>query len=352
MKKNILFASFMMVGLLSSCTFTFVTSNSGSGDSVSENPSNSQSDGDASSSSGESSSSATSASSLPESSSTEASSSQAPASSSSSAASSSAAAGESDYVPAGYALKWSDEFVGSSLNDSSWTHQTGNGSDYGIWGWGNNEQENYQAANTSVSNGTLHITAKRETTTIGSTTYNYTSSRIRSYGKVSTTYGYVVAKMKLPAVQGMWPAFWMLPENAYQTKGWPTSGEIDIMENRGREAYQVGGTTHSADASGGDSYHTGSYGLASSIDNWHVYAVEWTSETIQFSADGHVYNTVDRATWVNGNSAYGEGPAPFNAPFHIIFNLAVGGNYDGGKLPPDNFASAAMDVDYVRIYQK
>ena len=84
----------------------------------------------------------------------------------------------------------------------------------------------------------------------------------------------------------------------------------------------------------------------------HVYAVEWTADSISFSADGHIYNTVDKATWVNGNAAYNGGPAPFNAPFHIVLNLAVGGQYDNNLLPPDSFSSATMDVDYVRIYQK
>ena len=363
MKKKLLVTSFMMLGLLSSCTFSFVTNSASSLADKSENSSNTQSDSpkstsDSVASSSSDSSSESSASSNPASSSVSSSSSSpsisssAASSSSTPTPSSSSLPTESDYVPAGYALQWSDEFVGSSLNASYWSQQTGNGSDYGIWGWGNNEQENYQAANTSVNGGSLHISAKRETTTIGSTTYNFTSSRLRSYGKISTTYGYVAAKIKLPAIQGMWPAFWMLPENAYQNKGWPTSGEIDIMENRGREAYTVGGTTHSANASGADVYHTGSYSLSTSIDQWHVYAVEWTADTIKFSADGNVYNTVDKATWVNGNDAYNNGPAPFNAPFHIILNLAVGGNYDNGVLPPDTFSSAAMDVDYVRIYQK
>ena len=350
MKKRLLVASLMMTGFLSSCTFSFTTDSASKNSEIASNP---QSDGGESSANKGTSSTEVASS---NSSSNPASSSNMPASStpvsSSSTPVSSSTPSETDYVPSGYNLKWSDEFAGSSLNDAYWTEQTGNGSDYGIWGWGNNEQENYQAANTSVGNGALHITAKRETTTIGSTTYNFTSSRLRSYGKISTTYGYVVAKIKMPAIQGMWPAFWMLPESTYQSKGWPTSGEIDIMENRGREAYSIGGTTHSANSSGADVYHTQAYGLSTSIENWHVYAVEWTADAISFSADGHVYSTVSKATWVNENSAYNGGPAPFNAPFHIILNMAVGGQYDNNLLPPDSFSSAAMDVDYVRIYQK
>lgn len=258
----------------------------------------------------------------------------------------------SGYVPAGYSLKWSDEFDGTSLDARCWTPQLGNGNDYGIWGWGNNEQEFYKAENATVSDGLLHIAAKKEDTVFGTTTYHYTSARLRTMGKVFTTYGYIEARIKLPPIVGMWPAFWMLPEANYQNKGWPTSGELDIMENRGRETTIVGGTTHSANDSYADVYHTQAITMASSIENWHIYAMEWTSEAVKFFADGILYNTVNRDVWVNGCSLYQGGPAPFNQPFHVILNLAVGGNYDGGRLPPSEFLSAEMSVDYVRIFQK
>jgi beta-glucanase (GH16 family) len=248
-------------------------------------------------------------------------------------------------------LKWSDEFSGTALDSSSWSAQVGDGSDYGITGWGNGEAEDYTADNATVSAGVLHITAVKESTTYNNTNYQYTSARLRTSGKVFKTYGYIEAKIKLPAVKGLWPAFWMLPESNYENRGWPTSGEIDIMENKGRETYKVGGTTHSANSNYGDAYHTGSTTLASSIENWHIYGVEWTDEAIAFSVDGVVYNTVSRDTWVNDCALYEGGPAPFNKPFHLILNLAVGGQYDGYTLPPSSFSSAEMLVDYVRIYQ-
>lgn len=321
MKKNLVASFLFLSALCSGCKFSFGPSSESS---------SKKEDDSSSSSAASSSSSAT------------------PISSETASDSSS---GDSAYVPKGYSLKWSDEFDGNVLNNSYWTPMTGNGNDYGIWGWGNNEQEYYKGDNATVSDGALHVTAKKEDNYVGSTLYRYSSARLRSYQKISTTYGYVEARIKLPPVQGMWPAFWMLPESNYQNKGWPTSGEIDIMENKGRQLYTVGGTTHSANGSYGDAYHTNSTSLSSSIDQWHVYAVEWTEETITFFADGVGYNTVSKAEWQNDCSLY-SGSAPFDRPFHVIFNLAVGGNYDNGTLPPNDFSSAEMSVDYVRIYQK
>lgn len=360
MKKMIPFALISLASLLSSCTVSFGLSSkntsSSKGDVSSEDKSSyvdSSSEGTpASSETSSSSSSKPVSSSKPTSSTTPLPSSSSAPTSSPIAASSSSSSSTSGYVPSGYSLKWSDEFEGSSLNSSYWTAQLGDGTDYGITGWGNSEAECYTANNATVGSGELKITAKKETASASGHSYNYTSSRLRTAGKITTTYGYVEARIKLPAIQGMWPAFWMLPEGTYQSKGWPTSGELDIMENKGREPNIVGGTTHSANDSYADVYHTESYTLSSSIENWHVYAMEWTSEAVKFSADGHVYNTVTRSTWVNGCSLYNGGPAPFNAPFHIILNLAVGGQYDGYQMPPDNFVSAAMEVDYVRIYQQ
>ena len=273
--------------------------------------------------------------------------------SSSSAIPSSSAASSFDdgTVPAGYSLKWNDEFDGDALKSNNWTPQIGDGSDYGITGWGNGEAENYQSDDATVSDGALHIAAVKDSTTYRNARYQYTSGRIRSNGKVSTAYGYIEAKIKLPAVQGMWPAFWMLPETSYANKGWPTSGELDIMEAKGRVPMVVGGTTHSANGSYADAYHTESTTLDSSIEEWHIYGVLWTDSEIDFSADGVVYNRVSRATWVNDCDLYDGGPAPFNKPFYLIFNLAVGGQYDSYLLPPSAFESAEMLVDYVRIYQ-
>jgi beta-glucanase (GH16 family) len=336
MKKHLVLSFLFLSALCSSCKISFGGVSSAGTSSAKEDTSKTP-DSSAPSVSSQGGTDSSSTPSVPASSSTDI-----PASSSSN---------EVSYVPSGYSLRWSDEFTGSALNSSYWTPMLGNGNDYGIWGWGNNEQEYYKAENATVSDGLLHITAKVENNSVGTTTYRYSSARLRSYGKISTTYGYIEAKIKMPTIRGMWPAFWMLPESAYQSKGWPTSGEIDIMENRGREAYKVGGTTHSATSSYADKYYTNSITLSSSVDNWHVYAVTWTADAITFLADGVAYNTVTKSQWQNDCALY-TGSAPFDQPFHILLNLAVGGQYDGGILPPSDFSSAEMSVDYVRIYQK
>lgn len=255
---------------------------------------------------------------------------------------------ESQYVPAGATLKWSDEFEGSSLNASYWSAQIGNGQDYGIWEWGNSEKQYYKEENATVANGKLTITAKAEETQYGSITYYYSSSRLRTYQKVSTTYGYIEAKIKLPAIQGMWPAFWMLPESTYADLGWPCSGEIDIMEARGRNVNDTTGALHYASDGTGNThtYQTGNVWV-DSIANWHCYAVQWTANEIQWYVDGNNFLSVSKDVW---NAGYGSASGPFSAPFHIILNLAVGGMFDNGILPPSDFTSAAMEVDYVRIY--
>jgi len=262
-------------------------------------------------------------------------------SSSSISLSSSSSSFDSPYVPGGYSLAWSDEFAGSALDSASWEHQIGNGS----WGWGNGESEYYTASNDAVTDGNLVITAKKET--MGGQAY--TSTRIRTYQKVSTTYGYIEAKIKLPPVQGMWPAFWMLPENSYQGVGWPGAGEIDIMENRGRVANVTSGALHYAsDGTGNTHTYKTAETSVGSISEWHVYALLWTEEAITWFVDGSAFLTVGRSTW---NSGYGTGDsAPFNAPFHLILNLAIGGQFDNWNLPPSDFEEATMSVDYVRIY--
>lgn len=233
------------------------------------------------------------------------------------------------------------------MNTSYWDHQIGDGSNYGVWAWGNNEKEYYTANNDTVTNGYLNITAKREA--MGG--YSYTSTRIRTYQKVSTTYGYIEARIQLPTVQGLWPAFWMLPENTYSGKGWPCSGEIDIMEAMGRVTGQSSSALHYAyDGTGNNhTYQTNTHAL-DSIANWHTYSCWWTQDSIVFSVDGVKHLTVEESTW---NKGYGTNDgAPFNANFHFILNLAVGGQFDNNLEPPSDFTSASMLVDYVRLYTK
>ena len=147
-----------------------------------------------------------------------------------------------------YKLNWHDEFDGNSLNMNYWSYQEGDGSQYGIPGWGNGEQQYYSQDNVSVNNGALKITARRE----NKGGKAYTSARIRTANKVAFTYGRIEAKIKLPPYQGLWPAFWMLPDTI--TYGnWPNSGEIDIMEAKGRLPNETSAAIHFAD----NKYNTG-----------------------------------------------------------------------------------------------
>ena len=226
-------------------------------------------------------------------------------------------------------LIWSDEFNTAGAPDpSKW------GYDIGAGGWGNSELQYYtnRVDNVLVSNGTLKIIAKKEAYS-GS---NYTSARLLSKGKFSFQYGKVEVSAKLPAGAGSWPAIWMLGDN-FATAGWPTCGEIDIMEQKGSDMNRIYSTLHYLG-------HSGSGGIGSSflINNvtteFHKYGLIWSSTSLQFLVDDVVYYT-----FLNSSSL------PFNQNFFMILNLAMGGNF-GGTVDPA-LSSALMEVDYVRVYQ-
>ena len=243
-----------------------------------------------------------------------------------------------DY-PDGYStLYWADEFDGTSLDTSKWSYEIGNGD----WGWGNGESQYYTNSNDSVSDGVLNITARRQTVE----SCNYTSARIKTQNKVKFTYGYVEAKIALPAVNGMWPAFWMMPNNSVYG-GWPHSGEIDIMEARGRVRYTSSSAIHFSD-SNGHTYLTQEKS-GHDISEFHKYAVEWKQDTISFFVDDVRYITYNKNQWSTQGST--NATAPFDQDFYIILNLAVGGQFDNWTMPPDNFTSATMKIDYVRVFK-
>ncbi|HWZ14718.1 MAG TPA: glycoside hydrolase family 16 protein [Mucilaginibacter sp.] len=226
-----------------------------------------------------------------------------------------------------YQLVWSDEFNGTSVNTSNWKFETGGG------GWGNNELEYYQAANATVANGYLSITAKKQQ--VGSN--QYTSARMKTQGLQQFTYGRVEARIKMPVVKGLWPAFWMLGTNI-TTVGWPKCGEIDIMEHINTDSLNHG-TIHW--------YNNGnaSYGgqVTTSPSQFHVYDVTWTPTAINWDIDGVQYFTANIANGINGTGC-------FQNPFFIILNLAVGGNWPGNTIDTSKLP-ASMVVDYVRVYQ-
>jgi beta-glucanase (GH16 family) len=232
-------------------------------------------------------------------------------------------------------LVWSDEFAGPMLDESKWTF------DVGGLGWGNAEMQFYTSRpeNVCIEDGHLVIEAREETLDIN----EYTSARLKTLGKVSWTYGRFEGRMRIPRGQGIWPAFWLLGENFEQYK-WPDCGEIDIMENIGREPSKVHGTIHGPRYSGGEGptavYELGSGAFA---DDFHVFAVEWERDEIRWYVDGKHYNTIKR----------GDVPGPwvFDKPFFMILNVAVGGNWPGDPDDTSTFPQEML-VDYVRVYQR
>ena len=256
-------------------------------------------------------------------------------------------------VPAPVGKQWNPTFAAefnagqSDLN--GWSYDIGTGQD----GWGNFESQSYtnSTSNVSVSGGALHLTAIG--TGSGSNT-TYTSGRIRTTNLFSQAYGLFEFRAKLPAGQGLWPAIWMMPkDSAYG--GWPRSGEIDILENRGQDTGEIQGTLHSGTSPGTVAQLTASYEPPGfDTTQWHTYALQWSAGpsptqpgTFRWYVDGNLYQT-RTGGWVVPAGATNQ-DAPFDKPFYLIMNLAVGGNYTGGLKPGPG--SYDMQVDYARAYQ-
>lgn len=240
----------------------------------------------------------------------------------------------------GYSLAWADEFNTGLLDPTAWAVQGGDGCP-NLCGWGNNELEYYtgRPENIFFQDGKLIIEAKKESFS----GKNYTSSKIISKGKKFFKFGRIDIRAKLPKGKGIWPALWMLPENNVYG-GWPTSGEIDIMELVGHEPNKVYGTLHFGPGPGSTMISRG-YTLSSGIfnDEFHVFSMEWRPDQIKLFVDGVLYSTVNRPDL--GAATY-----PFNEDFFFIFNLAVGGNWPGNPDGSTYFPQWLI-VDYVRVYQ-
>ena len=250
--------------------------------------------------------------------------------------------------PQGYTeLYWSDEFDGDKLDKGNWTYETGNGSG----GWGNNEAEYYTDSNDFVSDGVLTIRAKAE----NRGNFNYTSTRIKTQNKVHFTYGYVEARISLPVVTGMWPAFWMMPNDSVYG-GWPHSGEIDIMEADCGYEFGTSCAIHYSLTGGSHTYDTGYNNMRtrdyqSSITEFHVYKLDWQEDMISVYVDDRLIKEFPQRMWSTASVSKDENPiAPFDQEFYIILNMAVGGNYVKGNIPDGDFTSAEMIVDYIRVY--
>lgn len=234
-------------------------------------------------------------------------------------------------------LSYNEEFTSTSSIGNEWTYDIGNND-----GWGNEEDEYYtnNIENSNISNGTLNITALKES----KDGYNYTSARLVS--KKSFLYGQIEVCAKLPEGAGTWPAIWMLPTN--NTYGnWPDSGEIDIMEAIGKQPNYIRGSLQmNAYNFKTDNQKTASIEVNDLYSSYHVYDVLWTPNKIELSVDGHVYFTYDRNVYDIGSDAWKAWP--YNEPFNLILNLAIGGTY-GGTVDNSIFPQT-MSVKYIKVY--
>lgn len=236
---------------------------------------------------------------------------------------------------ANLSLTWEEDFNGASLNLNNWSYEIGTGSN----GWGNNELQYYREENTSLQDGHLVITAKKES--VGSS--EYTSSRLVTMNKHNFRYGRIDVRAALPRGQGIWPAVWMLGTN-FPSVGWPASGEIDIMEmvgGNGREN-TVHGTVHwqnqgqHAEFGGSKTRASGTYS-----DEFHVYSIIWTENQIRWLVNDEQYHAIDTSP---------DELDEFRKPFFFIVNLAVGGNWPGSPNNSTTFPQHLI-VDYIRVFQ-
>ncbi len=255
-----------------------------------------------------------------------------------------------------YRLIFKDDFSSNNLNKNNWEVMIGDGKKYGVTDWGNDEKQFYREDNIKFKDQEMYIVAKKETERNDTRGKTYTSGRIRSENLVSYTYGRIEARIACPFGDGLWPAFWMLPDskdNPYG--GWPNSGEIDIMEVRGRQHYSMFGTIHISDEYGIHDTRASDYLFpeGQDISNYHKYAVEWEEGSIKWFCDDVLYLTIDKDhnpwTLKEGTGVF---PSPFDKKFHILINMAVGGNFDGNRLPLDKELPAYMKIDYVKWFKK
>lgn len=252
--------------------------------------------------------------------------------------------GDTDDSPECNDLIWSDEFDGDVLDETKWSYQRG--------GWnGSNVQNCYVDENTSVSDGSLIITAKYEPGfDCFNATTDFTSGFIQTKDRIDWTYGYFEARVKLPASNSTWPAFWMSPQDAiYGT--WPRSGEIDIFEVKGHDITKSFGNAHWGISASDKRQEKGTFEIED-VTQWHLYAVEWIEGELNFYIDDVWYHTINDFRAPNATVH----PGPFNIGYYLRLNMAVGGdfldephndaNHNLNQLP------ATMEVDYVRVYNK
>ncbi|MGO4347620.1 family 16 glycosylhydrolase [Paenibacillus sp. MCAF9] len=266
----------------------------------------------------------------------------------------------SDPAIAGMNLIWQDEFSGTALDTNKWNYETGYyiGNDPNSWGWGNAELEHYtnSTQNVFVQDGKLNIRALNDPKSFPQDPSRYalySSGKINTKDHLSFQYGRVDIRAKLPTGNGVWPALWMLPkDSAYGA--WAASGEIDIMEAKGRLPSTTSGAVHFGGQWPVNRYIAGEYHFSEGqtfANDYHVYTMIWEEDNIKWYVDGEFFFKVSRDQWYSV-AAPNNPNAPFDQPFYIIMNLAIGGHFDGGLAPSPSDIPATMLVDYVRVYKE
>lgn len=228
---------------------------------------------------------------------------------------------------------WEDNFDETRLNESYWNYQLGDGCP-DLCGWGNNERQIYTKENARLERGNLIITATKENDV-------YKSSRITTKNKIEFQYGTIEVRAKLPAGHGLWPAIWMLGSNI-DDRGWPDCGEIDIMEYVGKEPHIIYNSLHTRQ-SFGNTINSRKTLIENVEEGFHSYKSIWTKDKIEFYIDNKLVYTFspeikNDKTW------------PFNQPFYIIINLAIGGNF-GGPEVDDTIFPKQFEIDYIKIWK-
>jgi len=274
--------------------------------------------------------------------------------------------------PEGWRLVWSDEFDGPAIDRGKWDF------DVDCWGGGNNERQCYtdDPRNVAIKDGRLVITARKERTTgaafplsqrgepgkaSATATKDYSSARLVTRGRAAWTYGRIEVRAKLPQGQGTWPAIWMLPERPGYGS-WAASGEIDILEAvnlgvrcddcAGGMENRILGTLHFGGPAPGNMQKGEETALPAPIDGFHVFGIEWSEGKIVWTVDGRPYASQQAGDWRTTGSS--NPAAPFDQPFHLILNLAIGGGLAEGRglkgVDPSGY-SKMMEVDWVRVWQ-
>lgn len=229
-------------------------------------------------------------------------------------------------------LVWEENFDGNQLDEKNWNFETGDGCP-DVCGWGNNEKELYTNKNHQVKNGKLSIEARKEGAI-------YTSSRITTKTKKEFLYGRIEVKAKLPLGKGLWPAFWMLGSNIKEV-GWPRCGEIDILEYIGKTPHVLLTSLHTQD-SHGNTINTKKTIIPKIEKGFHTYAIDWTKDKIEFFID-------KKLIYIFQPEVKNENTWPYNHPFFLILNLAIGGNL-GGEVD-DVIFPQKFEIDYIKVYQ-